>query len=172
MIDGYLPGDPAFQLTAANKPAVKQWLIAQGIDPMRIEGMRQESLFKAYRYPVYLRQLQTRRDYCPTGSAAPQENTPCPNVPTDMNQPASAEISRTENGLVPVATTIPTTIGSVTNAAVSSPPTDSTPTTINPTLHATLAALLARVLTEERVIELIREHAPRAILDRLQIGEL
>lgn len=145
------PGQHDFVLTPENKPAVKTWLIAQGIDPARVEKMRKESLQNAYRYPQYLRAMLLRRDYT--------------------------------NGDQPCQTTINTDIGAKAGETASPEPMAAIPTCTIPTIPTsksdggsmdgkTAIIETTTILTEARVIELIREHAIPILIQRLQLGEL
>lgn len=147
------PGDPAFQLTEANKPLVRQWLIAQGFDPARVDGMRDDTLGKAYRSRSYLNQMKTRADYYPACGKGEQ---PCA---ATMDTSPTVRLMEQTNGSAPPLSTTPTITGRAMAAADLSPP-------IYPTQ---LPALTPK--QEARVIELIKEYAPRSIINLLQLGE-
>jgi len=139
------PGTEGFVLTAENRPAVRAWLKAEGIDPDRVDGMRDDTLYKAYRQPAYLRQMKTRADYYPQ---CRKENTP----PCSIQQPMSEAMS------TPIA------IEGGRNAPIpiASMPANGSEAGSTPEPTVDTADLL-----EQWIIELIRQHVPAIIMEIL-----
>lgn len=173
------PGDAAFQLTAENKPAVKDWLVAQGMDPARVEGMQDATLYKSYRFPSYLRQLKLRADYFP---AYRKDDPPCSiTMPSTSKDGLTASKEQTAAVDIPITPQSSIAIGSADGNAAQNetqakdhqiPPPGSAMEAEPAALISFLASLMAQpVLTEARVVELIKEHLPRILIERLQLGE-
>ncbi len=181
LIDGFAPGAEGFQGHAGNHQQLREWLLALGCEPARVEGMRPANLFKAYRYPEYLRCMTQRRDYFPNGLQEVPQCPPSTNI--------IATVAAVQPSPIPtLKAAIPATIarGALKkSAAVSTPqPGPIAPICANGTTTSsspvpdkveTLANMLrdfagagvSNGLTEARVIELIREHAPQIIRECL-----
>ena len=180
MIDGYQPGQDGFALTPENRPAVQAWLKAQGLDPARVDGMRDDTLFKAYRWPAYLKQMKTRADYYPPCS---KENKPCPSVQglecaapaNDAAKSLSLSGAKNDGGTEALELNAAHTKAATVKSSKSNTPSATsragTPSPDPATaLHSFLASVQAAQgpgLTEARVVELIREHAPLIISEML-----
>lgn len=175
LIDGKAPGDAGFQGHPGNHQQIRDWLLALGCEPARVEGMRVANLFKAYRYPEYLRCMTQRKDYFPNGlQDITEELGPCTttlSAPSATIAPDAATI-----GLAPTTTTVargamlkaPSTKPSSPDASTPSPAATSPPGITSPSdTLATLLQAIQRPLTEARVIELIREYAPQIIRECL-----
>lgn len=202
MIDGHEPGDAGFVLTTENTPAVRAWLISEGLDPARVEGMRNDSLAKAYRYPAYLRQMKTRADYYPS-CAKPKENTPCNAIPLPYQPVGQQPLSTTTtaalttktppkpNGAAPSSNTSPGMAGQSSQMSTTASGSHGiiACTTAEPIATAAMSSTTpclgtaaeqrdversstGQLLTEQRIVELIEEHAVRVLLERLQLMEL
>lgn len=135
------PGDPSFMLTAANKSAVRAWLIDQGIAAERVDSMREGTLYKAYAKPAYLRAILSRGDYSP-GAAKP--SLPArPYTPPAAYHPANytpEPAFPTQEKPDPMPMTNGHDAGSQ--------------------LAALIQGIAGQAINEARVIELIQEHAP------------
>lgn len=163
------------RVTEANRPAVQAWLVEQGIAQDRVEKMRDGTLYNAYTKPAYLRAILSRTDYtAPSEPAAkvsripgsfsgavnrgklaasirllgsPRQDYPAPSEPS----PAVLEAIR---ALPPLA-------------APASPRQDIEPSNgADKDTAGQLADIIRQMvnhgpINEQRVIQLIAEHAPR-----------
>lgn len=153
MIDGFEPGQDGFVLSANNRQAVKEWLISEGIDPARVEGMRSDNLWKAYRHPAYLQQMKRRADYY-LPLRYKEENTKCAPIRSDNSPPKPA-------------TPLPTTRTVDTCSNTSNGSADGSRITIDPPCSASISRSAAAELLELAIRELIAEAVGHLIDERI-----
>lgn len=142
---GYMPGcDALHGITSWNRALIKEWLNVKGIDASRTEPMRDKTLFKAYNSSAYLRAMLTRGDYAP-GAAKAKVGDYVNNVGDYVNDGLSTE-------------PLPEPHWNAVHRPIPAP-------APNGDAGAQLAALIGQLASgkvdEGRVIELIREHAPK-----------
>lgn len=126
----------AVPITDATKPLIRDWLVAKGFDRGRADSARGGTLAKAYAIPAYLRAILSRGDYNPAVAK------------TEPARPAQAERAYT-----PVAET-------ATQEYVPLPHMPASQADALATLGVAIQAIAGQAINEQRVIELIQEHAP------------
>jgi hypothetical protein len=191
-IDGFAPGQAGFEGHAGNHQAIRDWLLVLGCEPARVEGMRPANLFKAFRYPEYLRCMTQRKDYFPNGlQDISEELGQCNPTTTTAVIPAATNTTPTRPDPLPaliargalkkssVASTHaaePTTPQAPAKTPSTSPPDKSCEALAKQDPVAALTNMIQEFakaghdngLTEARVIELIREHVPQMVLQTLR----
>jgi cobaltochelatase CobS len=154
------PGTDTY-ITPENREPIKAWLVTRGIAADRVSGMKDATLFKAYSKPAYLQAILWRGDYKnPKQPSEPVERNPVPVEPTP--EPAAEGEGWREGWKQPVEPT----------------PEPSKPASNGHDDNEELARLIQRLamrgqhVNEQRVIDLIREHAPKPderVIERLVI---
>lgn len=132
------PRDGTSGVNSANRHLVQNWLVANGVPSARAKAMKITTLWKCYNKPRYLAAVQAHIDS--HGDLA-----------LLGDKEAIADLA------VDFAETAPPTIATVAHAAVPAPPSGDTAAQ----LAALIQTLAAGAINEQRVIELIAQHAPR-----------
>lgn len=131
-------------VTSANRALVQNWLVANGVPSARAKAMKLSTLWKCYNRPRYMTAVLAHLSG--TGAAV-----------DDDGDDTAAEVA---NDVAPVAAPAISTPCPVVTAA---------PTDAATQLAGLIQTLAAGAINEARVIELIREHAPERVVERIVI---